>query len=559
MRCAHASGRISGQPVGGRPLVNLSLAFNYALGGTAPFGYHAFNLLVHFLAGLALFGVVRRTLVSPVLRPRFGAASLGLALTAAALWLLHPLQTESVTYLCQRAESLMALCYLSTLYDFIRAVESATPLRWLTAAVLTCWLGMAAKEVMVSAPLIVLLYDRTFVAGAFASASALRRRGRFYAALAATWLLLGVLVAGNLHRGGTAGFATGVTPWSYALTQVFAIPHYLRLALWPHPLVFDYGFESVPSTGALLLSGLVLATLLVFTGLALVRRPALGFAGACFLAILAPASGIVPVATQTMAEHRMYLPLAALTTLAALGLHAIAGRRAFAVGATLALALGFGTARRNTDYRTELALWTDTVAKRPENSCAHNNRGILLFKAGRADEAITSFETALRLRPAYPEAHVNRGAALLHLGHAPEAADEFAAALRLKPDYPEAHNNLGLALKQIGRPAEAIRQFRETLRTHPEHADAHHNLAIALLEAGETTNAITHFAVTLRVRPDFADAHSNLGVALMRAGRFAEALAHYETALRLNPNHAGARDNLTELHTRLEAQTRPPK
>ena len=149
-----------GLTVEGRPLINLSLALNYAVGGLNVWGYHAFNLAVHILAALVLYGIVRRTLLTERLRGRFGNAAAGLALAVALIWVVHPLQTEAVTYIVQRAESLMGLCYLLTLYCFMRgAVPGATKL-WQVGAVAACAMGMASKEVMISAPIIALLYDR---------------------------------------------------------------------------------------------------------------------------------------------------------------------------------------------------------------------------------------------------------------------------------------------------------------------------------------------------------------------------------------------------------------
>ena len=185
------------------------------------------NLAIHYLAGLALFGIVRRTLA----RRKDPAAAL-IAFSAALVWALHPLQTESVTYIIQRAESLMGLFYLVTLYCFIRGAEADGRQRpWFALCVAACLLGMATKEVMVSAPLIVLLYDRTFVAGSFREAW--RRRWGLHAALAATWLPLAGLVAGaGWDRSGTSGFNSDVTPWAYWLTQFEAVTRYLWLSVW---------------------------------------------------------------------------------------------------------------------------------------------------------------------------------------------------------------------------------------------------------------------------------------------------------------------------------------
>ena len=153
--------------VGGRPLLNLTYAFNYALGGLNVWGYHAFNLLVHALTGFTLFGIVRRTLLRPTLGKRFGVEAVPLALAVAVIWIVHPLQTEAVTFISQRAECLMGLFYLLTLYCFIRGLESGAPARWLTLSVAACFLGALSKEIIMTAPVLVLLYDRTFATGSF--------------------------------------------------------------------------------------------------------------------------------------------------------------------------------------------------------------------------------------------------------------------------------------------------------------------------------------------------------------------------------------------------------
>ena len=229
-----------GLTVSGRPVLNLSLALNFAAGGLDVRGYHVTNVLIHALTCLTLFGLVRRTLVQPSLRARFGEAAVPLAFTAAALWALHPLQTEGVTYIVQRAESLMGLFYLLTLYGFVRSVDAPAPRRWQALSVAACLLGMATKENMVSAPVLALLLDRAFVAGSFAEAW--RRRRGFYAGLAATWILLIALLASTGgNRGGSVGIGVDISWGDYVLTQFPALLHYVRLAFWPVPLVFEYG------------------------------------------------------------------------------------------------------------------------------------------------------------------------------------------------------------------------------------------------------------------------------------------------------------------------------
>src|SRR6266403_1569474 len=148
----------------GRPLVCLTLALNYALGGLEVWGYHAVNLATHVFAAIVLFGIVRRTLDGPRLGGRFGPYASGLAAAVALCWAVHPLQTESVTYIIQRTESMMGLFLLLSLYCVIRGHDSPRRSEWYATAVVCCALGMGSKETMGIAPIIVLLYDRIFLA-----------------------------------------------------------------------------------------------------------------------------------------------------------------------------------------------------------------------------------------------------------------------------------------------------------------------------------------------------------------------------------------------------------
>jgi Flp pilus assembly protein TadD len=530
----------------GRPVLNLSLAANYAVSGTAVGSYHAVNLAIHILAGLTLFGIVRRTLA-----PRTGASASVIAFSASLLWVLHPLQTESVTYIVQRAESLMGLFYLLTLYCFIRGAGAGGPGRfwWLAASVCACLLGMGTKEVMVSAPLVVLLYDRTFLAGGFREA--FRRRFKAYAALASTWLVLACLAVSTHGRGGTAGSGSGVAWWRYALTQSEAIAHYLRLCFWPHPLIFDYGSALVrPSLGVLPYALLIMA-MVAAVAWALVRRPAIGFLGASFFAVLAASSSVVPVATETMAEHRMYLPLAAVAVLVVLGIHRWLGRGTLPLCLALAAGLSWATWQRNGTYRSSEEIWSDTVAKRPENERAQYNLGcILQAKPGRLGDAVAHYEEALRLKPGYAEAHNNLGNALDSLGRTTEAIAHFEEALRLKPNYVEAHNDLGIALGSVGRTPEAIEQYEEALRLKPDFFQASFNLGNALDSLDRTPEAIEQYEQALRIKPDDATIHFYLAGALLRTpGRIHDAAAHLREVVRLQPDNQQARQILARIDT----------
>jgi tetratricopeptide (TPR) repeat protein len=425
-------------------------------------------------------------------------------------------------------------------------VESPRPFRWQVGTVAACLLGMATKEVMATAPVLVLLYDRTLPSGRVAGTfrSALQQRPRFYLALFATWLLLAGMVASTgWNRGATAGFNVGVAPWAYWLTQFEAVARYLWLTVWPHPLVFEYGTFWVHHAGEMVRYALVVVPLATATGWALWRRPVWGFVGAWFFVILAPTS-VVPGAIQMIVEHRMYLPLAAIITPAVLGLYAAVGRRSWVMFAALALGLGVLTAQRNEDYRSELTIWSDTVAKRPNNTRARNGMALALDHAGRTPEAIQQFEAALRLAPGDVEVRDNLGVTLEHAGRIAEAIQHYETALRLKPHFPEAHSNLGNALLRTGKVSEAIQQYEEALRLRPDYAEAQYNLGGALEESGRILEAIQQYKAALRIQPDLAEAQNNLGVLLCRSGQVAAGLAHLNEAVRLRPDYARAHFNL---------------
>lgn len=564
-----------GNTVSGRPLVNVSLALNHALGGLDVRGYHAFNLLVHVAAGVFLFGIVHRVLRLPRWQGRFEPDALLLALAAALAWALHPLLTESVTYIVQRAESMAGMLCLATLYCFLRAAAPGASAAWLWCAWLACLAGMATKEVMATAPVIVLLFDRVFLADSWAGLW--RARGRRHLALAATWLLLAWLVLATGTRGGTAGFGTAFEPLDYARTQVAAVMHYLRLAFWPDPLVFDYGLPMVASLGEIPVSTMLLAGLLAATAWGLWRNHPLGFCGATWFLALAPSSSVVPVSTQTMNEHRVYLALAAVAVPVVLLLYRGLGRRAFWVLPVLLVALGVATERRNALYRSDRGLWEDTLQKRPGNMRAllalasiadregrtgealgllqqalaiqpaaapvHNDLGNVLQKLGHVDEAIASFETALRLGGEQATVLNNLGNALQQAGREADAVARLDRALALEPDLPGARFNLANALARTGRLPEAVLRFEEHLRRQPVDAEACSNLGDVLFELGRTAEGIARLEQAVGLQPGRADLHNNLGVALARSGRPAEALRAFEEAVRLRPDFTEARQN----------------
>ncbi len=536
---------IAGATVSGRPVLNVSLALNYLAGGLDPRGYHAVNVAIHAGAALLLMGIVRRTLATRAAGSRTPVAALSVAFAVALVWALHPLQTESVAYVVQRAESLMGFLYLLTLYAFIRHAEGGPASgAWSGLAFAACLLGMGTKESMATVPLAVLLYDRCFVSGSFAAS--LRRHRRVYIGLAATWIPLGLLVASTGGRAGTAGFQSGVAWWSYLMAQLEAVPHYVRLSFWPHPLVGDYG-RILPGTPVGLALGACAAVLAVTaTAVGLARAPALGFVGAWFLLTIAPSSSVVPVATEIMAEHRMYLPLAAVAALVVLGLaRLLSPGRAFAVSVlVVAAVLGEMTVERCRVYQGPYEFWSDVALKAPANAGAWNNLGVIEAGRGQSGAAIADFRRALEAAPAFATAHYNLGKALTAAGRADEAVAELRQALGFLPRDPSVHCRLGEALELQGRHDAAAEEFRAALRLDPGRADACFDLGGALVELGDLPGAAEAYAGAVKLSPGYGEAHAAYGNVLLQLGRPAQAAEQYHLALSIDPLAAEVHNNL---------------
>jgi tetratricopeptide (TPR) repeat protein len=531
--------------VNGRPLLNLTLALNYAFGGLAVGGYHGVNLAIHALAGLTLFGVVRRTLRQTRLAASFGEASLPLALCVALLWTLHPLQTEAVTYVVQRAESQVGLLYLLTLYTFIRGAASARPWRWHALSLLCCTLGMMAKEVMVSAPLMVFLYDRTFIAGSFARAW--RERWRLYVGLGGTWLVLGWLMLGPGSRREAGAFDAHTVWYDYALTQFGVILHYLRLTLWPFPQIFDYGGAVVEHDLVHIVpSALVVLALVTATVIGLRFRPVLGFLGCWFFGILAPTSSFVPL-MDTVFEHRMYLSLAAVIALLAAEIYRWTGKRGFWLLFALAVASGILTANRNEDYRSEMGIWTDTVKKQPGNPRAYNNLGSLWLERDNLVEAERCFRKAVELQPAHASANYNLGIVLSRTGRDAEALAHFITAIRTEDGFVDARINAGNTLLKLGRVADAVRQYEIVLRRQPQASDVHYDLGLALAQLERRDDAVREYETAIRLDPDRWQAHLSLAAARAGQGDFVSAERSYREAVRLQPGSSEAHLGLADL------------
>jgi Tfp pilus assembly protein PilF len=560
----------SDSPVAGRPTANLTLAVNFAIneqlgidqqpGSKDPnrtVGYHVFNLLIHLATGALIFGVIRRTIANGRFATSWQDAAGPIALVTSALWLVHPIQTEAVNYLVQRTEQLVSLCYVGTLYCSIRAWDAASGrarASWSVAAAVVCLLGMGSKEVMISAPAMIVLYDRAFRLETWRELRSPRLRWRFwlYGALFACAAALVAQVA-NAPRGKSVGFDIGVKWHEYLYSQGWAIPHYLRLVLWPDQLTIDYGRKPVEDVMAI--PGLIALTAAGIGTLVAWRNPNrwgwIGFLGAWFFLLLAPSSSFVPIATEIAAERRVYLALAALLVLAVVGAESVRRRlvasdggrtRALVrhpewiAGAVVAV-LGLATFARSRIYSDPEAIWRDAIAKRPENARAYNNLGVELVRQvpPRVSEGQEMFRKATALDSTYTDALYNLGASAIALHRDDEAERLLRRTIALDSTYASALANLGKMLFERGQVAEAIPYLERAARYHPTD-QTFVDLARAYMVAGQPGQAIATFRRALDLDPSRTDVMSYLGALLTEQGNPETAVPLLEGAVMRDPS-----------------------
>jgi tetratricopeptide (TPR) repeat protein len=396
---------------------------------------------------------------------------------------------------------------------------------------------------------VVLLYDRTFIAGTFRAGW--QARQRYYFGLFATWFVLAWLVIGTSGRGGSVG-SEMISSWTYALTQSWAVLHYLRLVVWPSPLVFDYGTSVVRSIGEVGWQ-LAFVSLMVAGVVVLLRRASVtGFLGASFFLLLAPSSSVIPIATQTVSEHRMYLALAPVLVLVGLALQRSLGPRAGIGLAVLAMIAGGLTIRRNADYHSEFSLWQDTVDKRPDNARAQGAHGKNLFLQGKYAEALAALQEAVRLAPSEdPDHHFNAGLTLERLNRPAEALAYYQAAARLRPGDPETWNQIGMCFVSLDRHAEAVEAFQQSLKFNAQQGGLYFRLGESFFAQRNFADAAASYRDAIRRSPADAALHHYCGLALALSGRTAEAIAEFEQALRLRPDYLEASQALARARAEL--------
>jgi tetratricopeptide (TPR) repeat protein len=509
------------------PLATISHMLDCQLYGLKAGGHHATNILLHTIAVLLLFRVLRQ-MTGAVWR----------SVVVAALFAVHPLHVESVAWVSERKDVLSAVFFLLMLNAYVRYARAASITRYLAVALLFA-AGLMSKPMLVSAPFILLLLDywplRRFEQPSSTKGKAKILKSdhqrRVIRRLFLEKIPLLVLSAGScvitfvVQKRATG--AIPPLPFSWRLQNAFAsYVIYVWKTLWPTRLAVFYPHPD----NTLAISEVILAIgfLLAVTVAAIVfrrERPYLFTGWFWYLGMLVPVIGLVQVGEQGHADRYTYLPHIGLFLVLAWSVADISARsrlrRRFAAAAAVTVIIAFASCAlmQTTYWRNSETLWTHTLAVTSNNDIAHNNLGYLCVERGELDKAISHFEEALKIRSGKPEAHYDVGSAFVQM-------------------------NLADALARKGQSDEAMVHYEEAIKLQPNYAEAYYNRGNVLLAKGRIDEAIVDLEKTLQIQPDDADAHTCLGNALLRQGLLKEAIAHYEKALALAPEDPHARNNI---------------
>jgi Flp pilus assembly protein TadD len=478
------------------PLTWLSHMLDCQLYGLAPAGHHLTNVLIHAATVIALFLVLRQ-MTGALWRSGF----------VAAVFAIHPLRVESVAWVAERKDVLSGLFFMLTVGAYARFARSPWSLARYGLVLLLFAMGLMCKPMLVTLPLVLLLLDYWPLQRTESAGRLLLEKLPLLALSAAGCLITLLAQTTAIHAGGVFSLGRRLG------NALVACLIYLGQMVWPTRLAVLYPFpESGWPAWEIAGAGAVLVGVSALAWEQRRTRPWLFTGWVWYLVMLLPVAGIIQVGRQAHADRYTYLPqiglYIAVTWLAA---EWRLRRPMFAalMGAILVLLMACAW-KQAAYWKDSETLWRRDIACTTDNEMAHDNLGAALSKKGRVDEAVSEFQTALKIRPASADANYNLGVEMMEKGKLDEAILHFQKAIQTKPDYAEARNHLGVALRQAGRVDEAIVQYQELLKFMPGNESIQVNLANAFLQKGTVDEAILHFQAALQIEPSDVEVQNNL-------------------------------------------------
>jgi protein O-mannosyl-transferase len=502
-----------------RPVANISFALNYYFNGYNTEGYHFINILIHILAGIILFYLIKVTMellsaqnlkfffktnilpeeanaatynitnlslsTSPY---SFGPAYSDVVLISfftAFIWLVHPVQTQTVSYIVQRMNGMAALFYILSLFLYARARISNSQGKRLTlfsGCILSGILSLGSKEIAATLPFLIFLYEWYFLQDL--NLKWLKRNSIFFigSIFAIGFIALFFLgthpIKSILCTYNTRDFDL----WQRVLTEFRVIIYYFSLIFFPHPMRLNLLHDFLISQSFLhpittLISFVAILGLIGTAILIAKKERLLSFCILWFLGNLLIESSVI--GAEIIFEHRLYLPSMFMILIFVCLVYRFAHSKK--TGGILLCAvviiLSFWTYQRNIVWGNEIALWKDCVKKSPYKPRQHYNLGVVLARNGSLDQAITQYRTALKFKPDYSDAYYNLGNAFARKGDAEAAINNYRKALQFDPDLFKSYYNIAKILFNQGKTDEAIYNYQKALAINIETPQTLFNLS----------------------------------------------------------------------------------
>jgi tetratricopeptide (TPR) repeat protein len=514
-----------------RYISHLSFALNYRFHGLEITGFHITNLVIHLINGLLLYLLVVVTFRTPRMRDS-GLVHYRnhIALMSALLFVCHPVQTQAVTYISQRFASMTAMFYIGSVVAWAASGlsgKTTSRIALYVISILSAVLAMKTKEIAFTLPMAIVMYEFMFFERG-------KRRIVMLVPLLLTMLIIplvlmdtGASLGAMMDSVSEAARAPGseLSRSQYLLTQFTVIPRYVYLIFFPINQNLDYDwpvYDSFLEPGVFL-SFMFLVSLLGL-GVYMLRRSYGGggrpaarlaaFGVFWFFLALSVESSVIPI-MNVIFEHRVYLPGAGAFVALSVGAFSVLGRlrdrkartTCVALLLTSVFVLSAAAFARNDVWKTEIAIWEDTVGKSPGKARPHNNLGFAYWSTG------------------------------LH----EMAKEQYVIAIGIKPDYADAHNNLGIIYKQEGLLDKAMEQYMIAMKVDPDYANSHNNIANVYYRKGMFDKSIKHYRIALSLKPNYVKAHFNLGLIFIEKGQYENARREFRAALRKKPDYKKAR------------------
>ncbi len=541
-----------------RPVTSLTFALNYRLAGMNVGAYHVTNIIIHILTAYFLFLLVGGTL--NIERPDIKASTRLIAFFSALLWMVNPVQTQSVTYIVQRMNSLSAMFFILACYSYLRfkISKGKQSTAWFFLCLIFSLLSIGSKENALILPFVIFIYDRLFL-GDPAQPNRFKPVLLFGIACSILLLIAAIFMHDNIFNVISSTYKDkNFTIIERIMTEWRVVIYYISLIFFPDPsrlsLEHDYPVSHAilsPPTTIICLAAL--ACLLLFSFIAIKKHRFHAFAVLWFLLTLSIESSFIGLAL--IYEHRLYLPSAMLAASIVLTLFTAVRNKKTSTVILLLICIVFSywTIKRNEVWHDRTKFWTDCVNKAPKLARPAYNLAQIYNHEGKIDKAEKLYQRALKNsknRIEFAWAYIGLGDLALKKGDLISAAKYLARSIDMEPNNPEAHMLMGKVMLKQGKPGIAEKYFRAAMSFNPNIKEIYNNLGKALSAQGKQTDAIAVLKTGIRLFPDYAEALSNLGNLLAETGKTREAEVCFRKAAALAPDNSEIRINISLLLAR---------